>query len=434
MMSMMTVEQITEMKLPQDPVPSLEKALAHKQEYVRQRAQIILLTLEGQGEDAIAEAVGVSTRTVLKWQHAWATDGLWIFPQEVFADAGATDGSATDARDEDADLAEDDDDDDDDLILMESDGEDLLDLTSYKAAPGIGPSDTMADAGRKLMLHNLAQMDHHLPIALLGEDIEGVHKMRVATRRLRSVLDMFVRYIDTDAYRTVQKRLRQTARRLGAVRDLDVFRGYVAAYVENELGGDPEPLLPMMAVLDARYNRARKRLEKWLNSDKYQSFFKHFSAMLTSGDTQLSDDLHVYEVNQMVPRLIYADLEFVRLHKPFLSHADADQLHAIRLDFKRLRYALESFSEVLGPELSVVIKSIKGLQDHMGEMNDMYVAVEILKELGGELAKPDREPVKAFRNYCAARADALQATLPQVWDTFDNQQIRQALGQAVGAL
>lgn len=413
---------------PQDPIPSLQKALSHKLEYVRQRARIILLTLEGQDENTIAESVGVSPRTVLKWQNAWAQDGLWIFPQEVFTDTMPVEDE------HDADIDDDEDDEQLPLNVNDEQQEAEFDLMAFKDAPNILPNDSMAEAGRKLMLHNLAQMQHYLPTAIIGEDIEGVHKMRVATRRLRSVLDIFVRYMDTDAYRIVQKRLRQTARRLGGVRDLDVFRGYITQYIETELSGDTEPLLPLFAVFDAQYGKARRRLEKWLNGEKYSNFVLTFSAMLQSGDTQLGEDLHLYEVNQMVPRLIYADLEYVRLHRPFLSQAGPDELHAIRLDLKRLRYALESFAEVLGAEVETVIKALKRQQDHFGELNDMHVAVKLLNDWMKSLAKPDRDAAKAFRHYCQARAEALTAQVPSVWEEFDNQQIRRALAQAVGAL
>lgn len=409
---------------PTNPIPSLQKALDHRQEYVRQRAQIILLTLDGAEDDAIAEEVGVSPRTVAKWQNAWMQDGLWIFPQEVF----------TDEQDIVDDVDEDDDDDDGFLPLDTDDDDTDGSLAAFVDAPGLHPDDSMAEAARKLMLYNLAQMAHYRPIALDGTDIEGVHKMRVATRRLRNILEMFVRYIDTESYRVVQKRLRQTAKRLGEVRDLDVFRSYVAQYVETELSGDSESLLPMFAAIDTRYDKARKRLEKWIGSDKYDAFVGSFESMLNKSHAQLDEQMHTYAVNQMVPRLVYTYIEYVWLHRNFIADADPEQLHAIRLDFKRVRYTLEFFSEVLGPEAAAVIKACKVMQDHLGEINDMYVAAALLREISSELAKPDREAVKAFRKYCVQRAKSLEEDVPMMWETFDNKQTRQALGLAVGAL
>ena len=69
-----------------------------------------------------------------------------------------------------------------------------------------------------------------------GEDIEQLHKMRVATRRMRSMWRVF-----DGAYRPrVQERyvreLRVVAAQLGAVRDLDVLIEGLDAYIAGAAG------------------------------------------------------------------------------------------------------------------------------------------------------------------------------------------------------
>jgi CHAD domain-containing protein len=77
----------------------------------------------------------------------------------------------------------------------------------------------------------VAHLEAHLPLALSGEDPEGVHQVRVAGRRLRAYLDLL-------GFRVLKDDLRFLVRQAGRVRDLEValggplpqgFRGHLRA-------------------------------------------------------------------------------------------------------------------------------------------------------------------------------------------------------------
>ena len=52
----------------------------------------------------------------------------------------------------------------------------------------------------------------------------------------------------------------------------------------------------------------------------------------------------------------------------------------LRIEFKKFRYTVEYFREVLGKRAFEVIEEVKPLQDHLGDMNDAQVASQILRE------------------------------------------------------
>src|SRR5688572_21869623 len=87
----------------------------------------------------------------------------------------------------------------------------------------VSPQDTMAEAGRKVLLADFIKMLKHEAGARTGEDIEDVHDMRVATRRMRSALRLFESYFKPKWVDAYSRRLRKIARALGVVRDLDVL-------------------------------------------------------------------------------------------------------------------------------------------------------------------------------------------------------------------
>ncbi|HRL14208.1 MAG TPA: CHAD domain-containing protein, partial [Aggregatilineales bacterium] len=85
------------------------------------------------------------------------------------------------------------------------------------------PTDQMSEAGRKIVLRDFVEMLRREAGSILGEDSEEVHKMRVATRRMRSASRLFEPYYRGKVIRPLTDGLRRTARTLGAVRDLDVL-------------------------------------------------------------------------------------------------------------------------------------------------------------------------------------------------------------------
>ena len=67
---------------------------------------------------------------------------------------------------------------------------------------GISPDDTLAEAGKKVWLYYFAEMLCHESGTILGENIEELHDMRVATRRMRSAFDIFSPAFDAKNHET----------------------------------------------------------------------------------------------------------------------------------------------------------------------------------------------------------------------------------------
>lgn len=404
---------------------SLQNALKHPTPYIQQRAQIILLTLDDTPVESIIEQVGVSRKTVQKWQAAWADKGIDIFPEDVLVVADTASAEHTGSAVVDP---------------LETTPAPLRLNIDLHDSPGIVADDPMWEAGRKLLLYNLEQLLLHEPIAILGEDIEGVHKTRVATRRMRSAFDVFGEFLDPHYYRGIQKHLRKTARSLGRVRDLDVLLQKTHTYIETALDNDPTSLQPLLTILDEQHTHARNKLLKWLQSKKYDRFITSFYSLLQQPSRKMqSDDLDdvvptAYQVNQVVPRLIYGCLEAIRAYEPHLGEADVDTLHMLRIEFKRFRYTLEFFSEVLGESVQAVISATKKIQDHLGDMNDAQVAYDRTRAIRKQLPKAEREGLDVYRKARQAEMRYLVRSFPDAWEEFNRPELRQALALAVAAL
>ena len=151
-----------------------------------------------------------------------------------------------------------------------------------------------------------------------------------------------------------------------------------------------------------------------------------------------------YLVREAAPALIYARLAGVRAFDAILHQATLEQFHALRIEFKQLRYTLEYFREVLGEDVKAVINEIKGLQDHLGDLNDANVAAGILRDflvqwdaLQAQKPVADRhnpEPVLAYLSYQYTERQRLMLAFQDVWTHFNRPRLRGKLAKAVSVL
>ncbi len=395
---------------------------------VQHRARIVLMTAAEVPQVTIAATVGLSERQVRRWQRAFQKNRMAIFapgpgePPAVEPPVDDAPGAAAPRR----------------ALRLEK-------------KPGVLPDDPMSEAGRKILFHHFERMLQHEPGSRLGEDIEAVHDMRVATRRLRSAFRIFLPFYRRKQVRPLIDGLRVTGRALGAVRDMDVFLEKLGVYRASLPAEGARSLEPVIEIIEARREAARVMLLKHLNSPGFSTFVADFDRFVSTpgaGARKLSGptpgSLPAYLVRHVAPRLIYTSYENVRAYETVLDHARIETLHALRIEFKRLRYALEFFEEVLGPEGSGIITLVKTVQDHLGDLNDAQVASQFLRELiteyeAAQSALPiherrSTEHIIQYLAYQFAEKHRLMTTFPAAWEAFNRPEVRRKLALAVAAL
>ncbi len=326
---------------------------------------------------------------------------------------------------------------------------------------GIQPDDNLAEAGRKVMRFQFAEMLSQEDGTRLGEDIEALHDMRVATRRLRAAFEVFGSAFDSKALKPHLRGLRAIGQALGKVRDLDVFMEKARAYLDCLPEDHLHDLDPMLQVWEAQRQTARAALLAHLDSLAYQKFKHRFNIFVQTpgaGATPIhadqSNDSRATArigaapiptlVKEIAPLLIYQRLAVVRSYDRHLPDASVQRLHALRIEFKQLRYTIEYFREVLGEESRWVINEIKKLQDHLGDLHDAFVACGILQDFINsgvhqqsgidevELSFP--HGVAIYLEYRRQEFQSLKELFPAAWADFNGPEFRTCLSQAVSIL
>lgn len=314
----------------------------------------------------------------------------------------------------------------------------------------------MAEAARKTLHFHLQRMLYHEPGTRKGEDIEELHDMRVATRRMRASMHVFGSYLDPKQMAPFVKGLRRTGRALGAVRDLDVFREKMQLYLDTLPPGQQDALNPLLTVWQAQRDTARKKMLTYLNSARYLRFKTEFGEFLEKPNagalpavTRQGEPIP-HRLRHVVPVVIYQRLAAVHAYEEWVTGPDVplERLHQLRIACKALRYALEFFREVLGAETKTLIDTMKALQDHLGNLQDAVVACNLLRDFltwgtwGHQKNQRDTwpsEPVVApgVVTYMAVRQTEIQqlvGTFPQAWSQIQSPEFHHMLETALAML
>ncbi len=259
-------------------------------------------------------------------------------------------------------------------------------------------------------------------------DVEDVHDMRVATRRVRAVLSVFHGVLPAKPARALDRRLRAATRRLGRVRDLDVL---IAGLAGGE-GGTPVDAATVQHFTRMQ-ERARRRLDRYLDGPKYADLDDHARRLCVAAQAGLKDAAGI--VALQAPVLLFVALAEARSRPPG-PRPTLDDLHGLRIRMKRLRYTIECFQEILGEPGAAFLAAVKDLQDVLGAIQDARVAADRVEEYLRRHG-PEGAAGKALAAY--GRQQRRQAAdgargFPARWRAFEESGLRERLAAAAAGL
>jgi CHAD domain-containing protein/adenylate cyclase class IV len=314
--------------------------------------------------------------------------------------------------------------------------------------PPIERDDTMALAAIKVLRLHFNKMLAHEKGTRLGDDPEELHDMRVATRRMRMALRIFAPYLDTEEVHPALKGLRRTGRRLGVVRDLDVFKGKAVKYVERLPQRRRGELEGLLAAWDLEYAARRAELIAYLDGRSYRRFVERMAELLEEPPERLAAPGGQGTVAQVLPMLLHRDVADVLGAGALVGPgAPLTRFHELRIAGKALRYTLEFFAAPLGRGALPLIATMKGLQDHLGDLQDAVVASGLVRDYlthgrwqapGDGAPAPNTIVVDAgAARYLAARQQEMEeliAGFPAVWPTIAGEEFGGRLARALARL
>lgn len=307
----------------------------------------------------------------------------------------------------------------------------------------ITPDLPINEAGRLLMLDELATIQAFWEACRESAEITAVHETRKAIRRTFTLFNLFAPYFAPKALRRSRAGLRRIMRRLAPCRDIAVFRSKLAAY--NEAA--ERPLSKLEAYWNRRQAKADDRLRHFLGRKSAARIISRYAALLDTPDAGFAapDDSdapllvahprveHLLVAHQQVahalPALVFERLGRVRAWGEIRLTATPKQFHQLRIQFKELRYTLTFFEDVLQPDAADILDLSRRIQDHLGDLNDARVAVDLLRDM-----KKHRREAAVYRAHQQAELARLTAEFQPLYAEFDRPVMRRGLALAAANL
>ncbi|MDP2172133.1 MAG: CYTH and CHAD domain-containing protein [Rhodocyclaceae bacterium] len=261
-----------------------------------------------------------------------------------------------------------------------------------------------AAAFRQIALGCLDHLQRNHPGALAcnSADPEYIHQMRIATRRLRAAVRLFGPILPEGFAAQLLQPLRDLMNVLGQARDFDVLLAEIAAPVLEALPKEPR-LAALVGIITERRFAARQEALRFMASPRYGSIVLQALAALhaplvsakvgvTAGNPRGTGETATKETHEeSITLLAFARSRLRRLRKKVLALAaqtrvdNPPSLHALRIDIKRLRYALEFFTPLAAPKaMRRMLAHLTQLQDTLGQINDLASAGELLMDCAHE--------------------------------------------------
>ena len=219
-------------------------------------------------------------------------------------------------------------------------------------------------------------------------DVRGLHRARVASRRLRELLPML--QLDAEKARKLGRRLKKVTTRLGTVRELDVLLLLIDAVHVSRRSRSSALGRVGISVAKER-DDARKRLSARLPivgmrrlAQKLDRVADQLRVAETSSSKTAARNWRLAvdaQVAGRASRLSAAMAEAGAMYLP-------ERLHAVRIAMKKLRYAFELSTELAGARNGAGLNALKRGQDLLGRMHDLQVLLERVRQVQASLTPP----------------------------------------------
>ena len=226
-------------------------------------------------------------------------------------------------------------------------------------------------------------------------DTEFVHQARVATRRMRSALRLFRGAIPESTAAYLEEELKWLGGMFGPVRDLDVFLLNLSRFKPQIECFPPKKKQAFENWIEKHRRAPLKALQEALESPRYRTFERRLTQFLEKPlPARPRAPLALKPVREVAPLIITEKFDAViEQGHNVLANPKLKQFHRLRIQMKKLRYAIEFMAPAYDGALDPFIERTVEIQDCLGELQDTVFTAEFIEDLlddwKGKLVDPD---------------------------------------------
>lgn len=284
--------------------------------------------------------------------------------------------------------------------------------------PEVGPDASAEQLIRLMLSRSVVALVRHDAGVRADEDSEDIHRMRVATRRLRAQLRLFRPLLDREWAEGLNQELRALGAALGRVRDADVL----SRRLREALADLTEEERPAAKELLDRLAEARERdLASLLEQLRSPDYLRLVDRLIEASQWPRLRPEAEEPARSVLPPLVRKRWKrLARRVDRLPAEPSESELHGIRIGAKRTRYSVEALVPVLGKPARRFTRALRRVQQVLGEHQDAIVARAWLRRAAEHVP---REAAFAAGALAAREARAAQATLDpwhEAWRAADD--------------
>jgi inorganic triphosphatase YgiF len=300
---------------------------------------------------------------------------------------------------------------------------------AWSRAPALAleANTTGIDAFETILRHHLAHLLANEPAARDGSDPEGVHQVRVALRRLRSVLVLFRPVLPPEAAQRLGEELRWLAGETGPARDLDVFLLELLRPVRKAMPEESD-----LESLESRAGAARigayERVRAAFDTGRYTALLLEVGRLAETRGW-LGGLAPEMLARLEAPARDFASVLLAERHRKAkkrgrgFAKLSVEDRHRLRIGLKKLRYAADSFRSLYeGDATAAYMKRLSRLQDVLGHLNDIDIAGRLVETFAREASAEEAAAVARasglIMGWYGRGMAALEPKLRKQWKVF----------------
>jgi CHAD domain-containing protein len=248
----------------------------------------------------------------------------------------------------------------------------------------------MHPAELAILLHRalevrLARLQELLDLDHWTDDMEQLHRVRVAARRLGAVLDL----VDAEVYpghKSQRRALKGLVETLGLPRELDVHAEQLRAHhLQARTPTQAAVIEHLLEQVDRNRAKARRVMEKQLDRLRLPDLRRLLDVPALQNpfqDTSLQEA--AWACLEPRARAALGDLAALA------GNEDPSAMHKARVRIKKLRYAVEALECAFATTPEAVLKDLQNLQTVLGDHHDLAALEALLWETEAALRAHDR--------------------------------------------
>ncbi len=212
------------------------------------------------------------------------------------------------------------------------------------------------------------------------DDPESTRKLRLSFRRVQYRLATMASIDDTLGADDLIVRLGEVGRLFGRLRDAEVLEASVIRALGSRI---TTPAGRQLMDVAARTRRnLQHKTDDLLKSDKYHDTLREISEFRTSLPTRFTSAETLTPMAHRALRAAWDDLrgEVKRAKK----HPSDRNLHATRLAAKRMLYAAQALSDIVGAPIEELARRLDVMQKYLGKQHDLVIAANWFRDVAAE--------------------------------------------------